>query len=306
MISPKQKLELYREIEVNPGAAFLKAIDLIRNEVLAKHADTVEAMKRDIEKSLEQKIQELAASIPDLEEVLASVRGKAGKDSIPEEVALLLLNNPYFINITKATDGHTPSVEELIPLIKSLIPEVEDGEPGDDGHTPTEEELIALIDKVRPPDEDKYIYSAEEIQSMIEAFSPKAPPISLEEVIKAIEARPIPASRITGLTKGGKGKHGGGDIVAAGTNITISRSAAGVVTINSTGGGASFTPETPIGAIDSVNTVFTVTNSPKQLFLNGAYQTPVGVDYTLTGAAAPYTITYVIAPQAGSTHTTFY
>jgi len=59
------------------------------------------------------------------------------------------------------------------------------------------------------------------------------------------------------------------------------------------------TPETPSGTINGSNKVFTITNSNLlALFLNGAFQTAGGVDYTQTGT----TITYVNAPPTGSGH----
>lgn len=45
----------------------------------------------------------------------------------------------------KGDPGHTPTDEELLALIKPLIPEVKDGKDGEDGKTPTESELLALI-----------------------------------------------------------------------------------------------------------------------------------------------------------------
>ncbi len=65
---------------------------------------------------------------------------------------------------------------------------------------------------------------------------------------------------------------------------------------NSTNVGMSV--ETPSGTINSSNTVFTTTNNPSLVELNGAYQTAGGVDYTLTGSG-PYTETFVLAPTTG-------
>lgn len=63
--------------------------------------------------------------------------------------------------------------------------------------------------------------------------------------------------------------------------------------------------ETPSGTINGTNAVFTVTNNPAMVQLNGAYQTAGGVDYTLTGSG-PYTITFVAAPPTNSVLRTLY
>lgn len=64
--------------------------------------------------------------------------------------------------------------------------------------------------------------------------------------------------------------------------------------------------ETPAGVIDGANDTFTLVNTPAtnslQIFLNGAYQTPGGEDYTLAGL----TITFVNAPLTGGILRAFY
>ena len=58
------------------------------------------------------------------------------------------------------------------------------------------------------------------------------------------------------------------------------------------------TPETPVGAINGSNKVFTVSaTSLSALFLNGIFQEK-DVHYTLSST----TITYVTAPRAGMSH----
>jgi len=57
--------------------------------------------------------------------------------------------------------------------------------------------------------------------------------------------------------------------------------------------------ETPTGAINGVNTTYTLANSPtnntEQIFLNGVLQEPGGEDYTISGNS----ITFVDAPETG-------
>jgi len=64
--------------------------------------------------------------------------------------------------------------------------------------------------------------------------------------------------------------------------------------------------ETPAGSIDGSNKAFTLANTPAtdslQVFLNGAFQTGGGEDYTLAGL----TITFVNAPLTGSVLKVFY
>lgn len=47
-------------------------------------------------------------------------------------------------------DGKTPSSQELLALIKPLIPLPRAGEDGEDGKTPTDDELLNLIESVMP------------------------------------------------------------------------------------------------------------------------------------------------------------
>lgn len=62
------------------------------------------------------------------------------------------------------------------------------------------------------------------------------------------------------------------------------------------GSGGNVTAETPSGTINGTNKDFTVTSTLVALYLNGAYQTAGGEDYTLSGT----TITFVNAPPSGS------
>ena len=64
--------------------------------------------------------------------------------------------------------------------------------------------------------------------------------------------------------------------------------------------------ETPAGAIDGLNTVFTLANVPVpltslELFLNRVLMMDI-TDYSIVGN----TITYVAAPQVGDVHVAYY
>lgn len=84
------------------------------------------------------------------------------------------------------------------------------------------------------------------------------------------------------------------------------------VTYTSAGGIAATVPnfadsETPSGAINSINTVYSLAHAPNPaaslaLFLNGLLQQAGGFDYTLAGS----TITMNSAPQTGDTLVAYY
>jgi hypothetical protein len=80
------------------------------------------------------------------------------------------------------------------------------------------------------------------------------------------------------------------------------------ISVSSGGIGPNFSDaEVPSGAINGVNTVFNLVNSPNpakslSLYLNGVIQTGGGIDYTLAGA----TITFVVAPATGDTIIAWY
>lgn len=94
------------------------------------------------------------------------------------------------------------------------------------------------------------------------------------------------------------GYRGGGDTVAAGTNVTITTDVNGHKTINASGGGSgnavygeNLTPQGP-------GTVYTLAHTPLvgtvRLYRGGAYQ-QAGTDYTIVGGI----ITLAVATQSG-------
>lgn len=65
--------------------------------------------------------------------------------------------------------------------------------------------------------------------------------------------------------------------------------------------------ETPTGAVDGVNTTYTLAHAPSpaaslDLFQNGVSQVPGGTDFTLAGS----TITMAVAPLTGDVLLAFY
>jgi len=214
---------------------------------------------------------------------VVTIKGKtpvAGEDypipadgHTPTEEELLELIKPL---IPVVADGHTPTEEELLELIKPLIPVVADG------HTPTEEELLELIKPLIPVVADGHTPTEEELLELIK------PLISLdtgENVIKKINKANglIEQSMIKGLEE----------------TLEVLRN--GLVNL----GGYVATPaqfvddETPTGLIDGVNTVFVLSKTPLtgslKVYVNGQ-RVRVTEDYTFSGRI----ITFLTAPPTGS------
>ena len=91
-----------------------------------------------------------------------------------------------------------------------------------------------------------------------------------KKVIKGLteELAGISASIRSVAARSKKQIAGGGDVVVAGANVTITRTAGGKRSIAATaGGGVSW--EIPVGTVDDSNTTFTVANEPAFILVNG-------------------------------------
>lgn len=194
-----------------------------------------------------------------------------------------------------------PSLPDLTPL-ETRINEVEAKIP----ILPEEETPIEIRDKLETlVNDDRLDKSA--IKDLDE---------DLKRLDKKIDnvptARPAGAKGVQVLVAGAKSQLTSQAInFIAGTNVTISSSIVnGVTTLSFSATGASANQsnnETPSGTINGVNAVFTLAHTPSpaaslKLYLNGAFQTAGGEDYTLSGL----TITFVNAPVSGSILRAFY
>ena len=103
-----------------------------------------------LEKKFDEKVAELKTSIPGLEEILKRIKGDA---------------------------GHTPTNDELLALIKPLIPVVKNGE------TPSSEALLTLIRPLIPSE-----VSNERLTALIK---PLIPVIKAEEIAQEVTAMVI-------------------------------------------------------------------------------------------------------------------
>ncbi len=204
------------------------------------------------------------------------------------------------------------TITAKIAEIDAKLASVKDGEPGEDAIVDEEAIIGAVVQRIPPP-------VVETGDDLIEKIN-TAEGLILSSAIQGLDDLMNEIRDPKTGSKAGWGAHpltvAGSGTVKSKTTRHINFKGTGVssvvrnpdgtvdVTISggSGGGGGTLTSETPVGTVDGVNTVFTVSNSTVQLFLNGALQQAGGGDYTLSGL----TITFVSAPVSGSILTSWY
>jgi len=243
-----------------------------------------------------QKIAEINALEIPVKEKLERIKtflveAKKEEDTTPikEVVSALekLNSNPQFIPVLKGEDGedgedgHTPTDEELLALIKPLIPKVKDGK------TPTTAELFKIIKPLIPEVKDGETPSDERIIELIKKSVPEQKEFVLEgekivEKINALEIEPekqIDASHIRNLPKE-VSKHTVGfqrnvawfdettlvvdnptriKLTGAGVQATMDADGMLVITVS---GGAAATETDEIATNSGDSTTFTILNTP--------------------------------------------
>lgn len=198
---------------------------------------------------------------------------------IPDE-KLIELISPL---IPDAIPGHTPTSEELLSLIRPLVPEK-----GEDGETPSDEKLLDLIRSIMPKAEkgdkgDKGDTPKIDYVSIIKGLKGK---ISWEDIsgkpnfetfLGRQSSRTVSLQELDNVDLTGLSFVDGKYVLGSGT-------------------GSGFNFETPVGAINGSNNIFTVSNIPKGIVLNGSWYFE-NDGYTLSGL----TVTLVLTPDVGST-----
>ncbi len=204
-------------------------------------------------------------------------------------------------------DAQPPSNERLLSLIKPLIPQVKDG------YTPTKDELLMMIKplvaglennlftkvKTLKPIKGKDYLTEKDVNDLIDTISNSLPKseVDPEEILKIFTQKgkklktdfidgfeQTIASRFHQLARGYL--HGGGDTIAAGSNITLTRNANGTVTISSSGGSGTWFQDELLAYSDGTN--YALAHAPVTvvfIFVNGQLLRSGGVDYTRTGTA---------------------
>jgi len=103
-------------------------------------------------------------------------------EELKEKIEEGMPNITNVIELMKETRSYKPSSEELLNLIRPLIPEVKDG------ITPTNEELLALIKPLIPKIENGKTPTKKELLDLLTPLLPDANQIAITATERAIEA----------------------------------------------------------------------------------------------------------------------
>ena len=141
--------EIIKEMDVKPTPQSM----IVAVERMAKKV--VDEKTKEMFDGIEEKMNEFYSSLE--EKIISSLENAKGdKGDAPQK------NVDYF-------DGHTPTDEELLRIIKPLIPVAKDGEPG---HTPTANEILALVRPLIPKVKDGATPTKEELLALIKPLVP--------------------------------------------------------------------------------------------------------------------------------------
>lgn len=290
-MNPKEKLQLMRQAEINPGLAILTIMEFLRKEMQTMVAEQVAGV-----------VPKLADSV--VLKHIEKLKGDTGPqgDLADEEAVVERVKNLVLSLIPKPKDGIsglTPTKDELVALMMPLIPQVKDG------LTPTSEQIKQIMMPLIPVIESVEVPTEEEFGAMITSIVKQLMPeqITLEQVLEKIKADPnftIDASKVLNLPKPKKGKdgkyyHGGGvSSLTAGTGITLTPDGNGGFTISSTATGGS--KLVPTGAVNGSNQTFVFTSAPSIISVDGGrFMQKVSSDGTVNWTGNT-NITLTIAP----------
>lgn len=213
----------------------------------------LDARYRDIRGGAEEiigAIRQMDARYKGLKDITASVSSKA------REALLAALS----------AKEHATIAETAL----ARVPKGDPGTPGIDGKDADEETIVQrVLDQIEIslPEAVDYDRITKEVVAQVIAE------VAAQSLKKKVSIADIPGledrlRRVTNMARDGFVR-GGGDTVAAGTNVTIT-SSGGVKTISSTGG-SGFSILTATGTVDDSNVTFTFISQPTLLCINGAF-----------------------------------
>lgn len=237
------------------------------------------------------------------QEIAKGEKGDEGHTPTDEE--LLVLIRPLIPEPEDGDDGHTPTDKELLALIRPLIPVVQDGE---DGKTPTTEELAALIGPLIPPPLEGSPDSPDEIAdklNLLEGAVDMSVIRGLDKLEKRVkETTPrgisIGASRGFQLYVDGAKKGLAQYLnIIPGTGVSMVYSSAygrNDLTISAS---ATSSILVATGTRNDSNMDFTFVSQPAIVVINGASYRSTGGAITWTWTAATLTVTLSSAVGSG-------
>ena len=218
-------------IEKNPEMATVFAMQDLKESMDSSGKNALETLK------IENMLEKLKTKGEDGYTPQKGIDYEDGHTPTDEE--LLALIKPLIPIIRQPEDGHTPTRDELLSLIKPLIPKVKDGE------TPSDERLISLMKRLMPEIPEFTPDTAEQIANKLNTLTEKIessaikglPTIKdlLKEIKKGklIEIRDI---KNMPLNMSDMRWHGGGiSEIIAGSGITATDDGSGHITVSAPG-----------------------------------------------------------------------
>lgn len=262
----------------------VKQLEDIKNE----HNSSIEAHKANLAAYNAEFEQIVAAKIAEIDVVLQKIleiqKGEPGKDAEPVDIDAV--------------------IQSILSQIKIPIPK--DGKPGRDAVVDEEsivKKVIKKIPKPEPVKAPKIDHDAivEKIFQLLDTGKKKLSTKHIGDFNTGLEQTIAPIRSLAA------GFRGGGDVVKAGSNITITTDADGKKVIASTSSSITVYTETPSGLINGSNTTYTTAHTITNVYsfaINGQFLHPT-TDYTFSGttitmatalpaslSGTPFTITY--------------
>lgn len=225
---------------------------------------------------------------------------------------------------------HEAKLQELSSVfgqVKDIASRIQKGDPGQDAE-PVDEKALAskVLSMVKVPDpipgRDAVVDEnriAEKASKLIKIPEAKIPKIDHQEIVDKVFAeldkgkRKLSTKHIGDMTEGmeqylrpirslAAGFRGGGDVVTAGSNITITTDVNGKKVITSSGSATWYQDEV-LTRTDGTN--YTLAHTPTAvvfLYLNGQLLVGGGQDYTRTGTAIALTSPTIASDTVSATY----
>lgn len=255
-----------------------------KQEFLDSFKNVVAIVARTNAEMLKRSDDSLAALTKEMKMLYAEIKATATQDIAAAKAELK-------IDITKALKEQEQGMKFIYDKVRS-IESGEPGEDGDDGHTPTEDELLAIIKPLIPKVENGKNADPVDIDAIVAQVVAKIPARGQvgwgAHPLRILDSSGNAIDKVTRHIKF--------------TGATTTRSADGVVTVAISGGGGGFSTlaatETPNG-VKTVFTFSTATAQPSFLMVDNVWQKAVSKAGTVnwTWASGPKQATLSVPPN---------